>query len=94
MGDQLPVPQGRLNLAQDAVLGWCPPSKSPVGTTGRYQGMVRDHGTSPEIEIPRIASWVTFSTFSRPCGIPFRDVTHALKPNSLCILYGPTKVVP
>jgi hypothetical protein len=27
------VPQGRLNLAQDAVLGWNAPLKSPAGTT-------------------------------------------------------------
>ena len=30
------VPKGRLNLAQDAVLGRGSRTKSPVGTTGTY----------------------------------------------------------
>ena len=40
------VPQGRLNLAQDAVLGWHAPSKSPVGTAEKVtQEMVLDSGS-------------------------------------------------
>ena len=70
------VPQERLSLAQDAVLGWQASSKSPVGTTGVYKDFVLgDFQPSLRDWIvarfsPRTASW---AKLSRPCGTSSRN---------------------
>lgn len=65
------VPQGRLNLAQNAVLGWRAQLKSPEGTTEEvHRGKFRSslHDVSTLEFLPRNVSWATFSS---PCGTHF-----------------------
>jgi hypothetical protein len=78
------VERGRLNLAQDAVLGWHAPLESPAGTTEKLNTPHIFGGNalkSPPGKVqsslrdfsslespPRTASW---AKFNRPCGTHF-----------------------
>jgi hypothetical protein len=52
------VERGRLNLAQDAVLGWHLPLKSPVGTTEKaIETWSWIRGADPEFSIAKYSRW-------------------------------------